>query len=395
MLLFNARVILPDRIDPTLAVLVRGDRIEAIAPLRSFDGLDVERIDLGGAYLSPGFVEVHTHGAMGYDFMDGSIEAFDAIRREFARHGTTSMTPTSTVAEPDYIHRFLRECSAAVGREIDGSRVMGAHLYGPWFRPEAKGCHPGQGLRDATEEQVKPYLEYAADIRSVTVAPELDGAESATRTWLDAGVSVNIGHSWASFAQVERAIGWGATHVDHLFCAMSDRALMKWTQPFPMRGGVLEATLHFDELTTEVIADGTHLDDSLLRLAWKIKGPERLTLVSDTSGGMGMPDGLYHFGPKEYGVLVRKRGDSGLTPDASGLASGVVGLDRGLQVMARATGAPLHDIIRAMTLTPARMMGRSDAIGSIEVGKYADLIVLDESLNVVRTIVGGRTVFSV
>ena len=107
-----------------------------------------------------------------------------------------------------------------------------------------------------------------------------------------------------------------------------------------------------------------------------------------------MPDGLYHFGPKEYGVTVRKRGDSGLTPDGSALASGAVGLDHGLRVMARATKAPLHDLIRAMTLTAARVMGHDDSTGSIEVGKYADLIVLDESLNVVRTIVGGRTVFS-
>src|SRR5204863_9502884 len=172
-----------------------------------------------------------------------------------------------------------------------------------------------------------------------TVAPELPNAEAFARACRERGVRLNAGHSHATFEQMEAAVGWGVRHVDHLFCAMSDRARLRQTQTYPMRGGVLEATLFFDELTTEVIADGKHLSPELLRLAYKFKGPDRLALVTDSMRAVDMPDGEYWFGAEGSGERVRKMDGVGVTVEGTALASGVMGLDHGVRTM-HAAGVP-------------------------------------------------------
>jgi N-acetylglucosamine-6-phosphate deacetylase len=200
---------------------------------------------------------------------------------------------------------------------------------------------------------------------------------------------VNAGHSHGTFPQVEAAVGWGVKHVDHLFCAMSDRARLRQAQTFPMRGGVLEATLFFDELTTEVIADGKHLADDLLRLAFKAKSPDRLALVTDSMRAVDMPDGEYWFGAEGSGEKVRKLDNVGVTLEGTALASGVMGMDHCVRTMARATRAPMHEMIRMATLTPARILGVEQEIGSLEAGKKADLVVLDRQLQVRQVYLDG------
>src|SRR5262249_45080634 len=153
--------------------------------------------------------------------------------------------------------------------------------------------------------------------------------------------------------------------VDHLFCAMSDRARLRQTQTYPMRGGVMEATLYFDELTTEVIADGKHLQRELLQLAYKIKGPDRLALVTDCNRALDMPDGDYLFGPSAGGELILRRDGVGLMPDGSSLASGVMGMDHMVRTFHVLTGVPLLETVRMATLTPARIAGFDKQLGSI------------------------------
>jgi N-acetylglucosamine-6-phosphate deacetylase len=157
-----------------------------------------------------------------------------------------------------------------------------------------------------------------------------------------------------------------------------------------MRAGVMEATLALDDLTTEVIADGWHLADSLLRTAFLIKGPDRLALVSDAMRAVDRPDGEYRFGSPTSGELIRRRGEVGVTLDGTGLASGVMGQDHGLRVLRRATKAPLYELIRTATLTPARILGFASEMGSLETGKRADLVVLSKELAVEQTFVDGE-----
>ena len=393
VLFTNAKVLLADRELAGESILVEGDRIVAVlGPHEPKPTEGVEVIDCGGDFLAAGFVELHTHGGDGADFMDGTPEAFMAVCKAHARHGTTSVTPTSCVAPPEHIGKFLDLCDHFQKHHTGGASVVGAHLYGPYFSPNAVGCHPTLGLTPPTPVDFLPYLDRRGVISSATVAAELPGAELFVRACVERGIVPNVGHSHATFADMEAAVGWGVKHVDHLFCAMSDRAKLRLAQPYPMRGGVMEATLFFDELSTEVIADGTHLAPELLRFALKCKGVERLALVTDCSRAMGMPDGLYAFGPAELGRTVLKRGDSGLTPEGTGLGSGVMGMDHCLRLFVEATGLPLYQAVRCASLTPATILGIAGDCGSIAAGKRADLVRLDGSLKACGVWVGGTKV---
>jgi N-acetylglucosamine-6-phosphate deacetylase len=379
----SGTLVLPDRLlDGHLTV--RGERIAAVGPGRPAGSRDV------GGYLCPGFVDLHVHGGAGADFMDGTEEAFRTVCRAHARHGTTSLLPTTTVARHDQHLAFLEVCRRLKRAGTGGARLLGTHFYGPYFAPAARGCHPEAPVRSPWPHEYEQYLAYADCIATATVAPELPGAEAFVRACRGHGIHCNAGHSHATFDQMEAAVGWGVRHVDHLFCAMSDRARLRQSQTYPMRGGVLEATLFFDELTTEVIADGKHLQRELLLLAYKVKGPDRLALVTDCNRALDMPDGEYVFGPLDGGERVLRRDGVGVMPDGKALASGVVGMDSCVRAFHRLTGVPLVEAVRMASLTPARIAGWDREVGGLEPGKLADLVVLDPDLNVAEVHLAGR-----
>jgi N-acetylglucosamine-6-phosphate deacetylase len=388
----NGTVILPDRLLADAAVVIERERIATIAA-RGSAVPETDWIDLAGGYLAPGFIDLHVHGGDGADFMDGTPEAFVAVCRAHARHGTTALTPTSTAARPDQTLRFLELCRRFRHEPTGGARVLGGHLYGPYFNREARGCHPAADIRAPQPSDYEPFLAFAGDgLTTATVAPELPGAEAFVRACRERGVRCNAGHSFATFAEMEAAVGWGVRHVDHLFCAMSDRARLRQTQTYPMRGGVMEATLFFDELTTEVIADGKHLQAELLKLAYKVKGPDRLALATDAMRALDMPDGEYWFGPEGNGERVRRSDNVGVTLDGTALASGVTGLDHAVRTFHRLTGVPLPEVVRMASLTPARVLGIDGDTGSIAAGKRADMVVLDANLEVRQVYVCGEVV---
>ncbi len=424
-LLFRGTVVLPDHLLTGGGVLARDGKIIAVDRAAAFAGaIDAKTkvIDAGDGYISPGFVDLHVHGGLGADFMDGTAEAYRTALIAHARHGTTSLTPTTTVARHDQILRVLeltrefmrpqlmwpqhrssdspsppaplpqgeRGAKPEVAREAVLPRVLGAHFYGPYFRYEARGAHPGAAIRPPVEHEFRAYLEYADAMATATVAPELPGAEEFSRACVDRGVRMNAGHSWATFEQMRAAVGWGVRHIDHLYCAMSDKTRLRQFQTYPMQGGVLEATLFFDELTTEVIADGKHLSPDLLHLALKCKGPDRLALVTDCNRALDMPEGPYLIGPTDGGEPLIHRDGVGLMPDGKGLASSVRGMDHMLRVFWEQTGRPLWEVIRMASLTPARIVGRDREIGSLEVGKRADVVVLNETLDVKHVYCDGR-----
>ena len=383
----NATLVMPDRLVPQASLAVDGGRIADVGAARA------GAIDLEGMYLAPGFVDLHVHGGDGADFMDGTADAFRTVCRCHARHGTTSLTPTSTVATGPQYDTFLALCRELRGDVPNGARIVGSHFYGPYFARPARGCHPDQEFLIPAPENAERFMPLA-DVMPlvVTVAPEIENAEWLVRAYSARGVRFNAGHSFATFPQVEAAVSWGVRHVDHLFCAMSDRARLRPSQTYPMRGGVLEATLFFDELTTEVIADGKHLTPELLRLAYKVKGPDRLALVTDSMRAVDLPDGEYWFGAEGSGERVRKMDGVGVTLEGTALASCVMGMDHCLRTTHFAAGVPLPEAVRMATLTPARILGIDKEVGSLEPGKRADLVVLDRELNVRRVYVGGEQV---
>lgn len=389
LLFTNGTIILADRAVPGGWVGVADSRIDAVGDADQAPPPGRLAIDLAGGYLAPGFVDIHVHGGAGHDFMDGTEAAFRAICQAHARHGTTSLLPTTTVAGHAQHLAFLETCRRLKRTDTGGARILGAHFYGPYFAPQARGCHPAEALRTPIAAEYERYLDFDCIVRA-TVAPELPGAEAFARACRSRGIGCNAGHSHATFAQLDAARAWGISHVDHLFCAMSDRARLRIEQTYPMRGGVMEATLFFDDLTTEVIADGKHLARELLLLAYKIKGPERLALCTDCNRALDMPDGEYIFGPKDGGEPILRKDGVGIMPDGKSLASGVVGMDHCVRTFSRLTGVPLPQVIRMASLTPARIAGADGEIGSIAVGKRADLLVLDNELEVKQVFVGGQ-----
>src|SRR5262249_13952909 len=311
-------------------------------PANDFD----EVINLEGGYLAPGYVDLHVHGGAGADFMDGTAAAFRTVCQAHARHGTTSLLPTTTVARHEQHLAFLDVCRRLKRDGSGGARILGSHFYGPYFAREARGCHPSGPVRPPEPRESEQDLSIADCLTTATVAPDLPGAEAFVRACRARGVRCNAGHSYATFDQMEAALAWGVRHVDHLFCAMSDRARLRQSQTYPMRGGVMEATLYFDELTTEAIADGKHLQRELLQLAYKIKGPVRPALVTDCNRALDMPDGEYIFGPQDGGELILRRDGVGIMPDGTALASGVVGLDHAVCTFHRLTGVALPEVVR-------------------------------------------------
>src|SRR5262245_45670255 len=198
----NGTVVLADRLVSECDLLTRDDRIAHIGPASTGSGSSLTVVDLDGGYLLPGFVDLHVHGGAGADFMDGTAEAFRTVLAAHARHGTTSCTPTTTVASHDQHMTFLELVREFRKRPAAGAKVLGAHIYGPYFAPEARGCHPAATVRPPTAGDYEPYLAFADEIRTATVAPELDGAETFVRACVARGVRCNAGHSHATFDQM-------------------------------------------------------------------------------------------------------------------------------------------------------------------------------------------------
>jgi N-acetylglucosamine-6-phosphate deacetylase len=388
---FRGGLILPDRVVECGELEVRDGRIAAIRESSPTSGPGTaELVDARDGFISPGFIDLHVHGGAGADFMDGSAAAVGRVLKAHLRHGTTALVATTTAARHEQIMATLAACRSHRDQRQPGcARLLGVHLYGPYFRPEARGCHPGGPIHPPEQREYEEYLATAVVV-TASVAPELPGAEQFVRACIDRGIRTGAGHSYATFAEMAAAVRWGVRHVDHLFCAMSDRARLRQEQTYPMRGGVLEATLYFDELSTEVIADGKHLSSELLLLARKIKGPDRLALVTDCNRALDMPDGEYLFGPIDGGEQFVRHDGVGLMPDRRALASSVQGMDHIVRTFIESTGCPVWEAVRMASFTPARIAGFDRDYGSLEVGKRADLLVLSRDLHVQRVFQDGR-----
>ena len=406
-LLRGGSLVLPDRVEAGALLIDGAGRLAAAGPAAEKQApRGAVEIDVRGRLVAPGYIDLHCHGGGGADFMDGTGQAFRTVLETHLRHGTTTVAPTTTAALHEQILAALEVCARAAGGggfglfaggQGAGSRVAGAHFYGPYFAPGARGCHPAGPLRPPEPAEYEAYLAFGGlpeggAIACATVAPEVPGAEAFARAARRRGIRLHAGHSEATLAEVEASLEWGVAHVDHLFCAMSDKTKLRRRQPWPMRAGLLEAALLLDELTTEVIADGVHLDAGLLRLARRIKGPDRLALVTDSNRALDRPDGEYRFGPARGGEPFVRRGGVCVTPDGGGPASSCRGMDHMVRTFRELTGAPVPEVVRMASLTPARILGIDARLGSLEAGKTADLLVLDGQLRVERVFLRGREI---
>lgn len=391
-LFFRGTLVLPDRLLPNGAVLVENERIVAVGLERDVARpAGAEMIEAGEGYLSPGFVDIHTHGGAGSDYMDGVPEAVRAANRAHARHGATTLLPTTTTGTPAQLVAMLDAVQAVrdAWSVEDGARIGGVHWYGPYFAPDKVGAHPKGFERHPDPNEYEPALARGL-IRSATCAAELPGAVEFCRAAKTAGCLVTCGHSNASWPEMAAVFAAGMRHVDHFWNAMSGAESVRRRLGTPQRGSMAEFVLYHREMSTEVIADGFHHAPEMLQFAYRMIGPERLCLVSDCSRALDMPPGIYRIGHHETGEPLEHNGHVGVLPGGTTLASSVFALDHMVQTMARDTDADLSEVIRMASLTPAERTGLADRLGSLTPGKLADILVLSADLQVQRTFVQGR-----
>ena len=389
--LINAAVVLPTSVLTEGTVVCRAGRITAVGPSnRVRIPKSAERIDVAGRYVVPGYVDIHVHGGDGADYMDGTVDAVRTANRAHARHGTTTIFPTTTTGSPNQLAAMLDACETVRDEWTaeDGARIGGVHFYGPYFAETKVGCHSLEGCRNPDASEYGPYFRRNI-IRIATCAAELPGAVPFYRAARRRKCLITCGHSNATWGEMERGFKAGMRHVDHFWCAMSSVASLRASRGTPMQASMEQFVLANPDMSTEVIADGCHLSNELLRFALQMKGPERLCLVTDCNRALDRPPGSYRFGNEADGSWFESDGDVGRAPGGS-LASSIVGMDKMVQTMARATKAPLHEVIRMASLTPAERVGDEAEVGSIERGKRADLLILNKRLRVQRVFIGGQ-----
>lgn len=383
MLFQNARLILPDRILPG-SLRIKDGKIAGIG--RVLPELGETIVDLGGLYLSAGFIDIHIHGAMRRDTMEASADAYDAITAHHAKGGTTSLTLTTVVATAEDLHRVLDAAEEYRKRKPVGARVLGVHLEGPYFSPAKPGAHWPHLIRNPDPAEYLPLIDRKSLVTQMTVAPELPGALSLISALAERGIIASGGHSDAWDEDAAAGFAHGMRHVTHTYNCMSSQ---RRRGPYRV-AGLLEFAMGEPEITCELIADGHHVSPTLMRALYQAKGPDGIALITDAAGGAGLAEGeQYPLGTLPAVV----RDGVGMLTDGSALASSTCGMIDGVRNLTQMVDISLPEAVRMATLTPARALGIEAQKGQLKIGADADLVILDDAFTVRETIVGGDTVY--
>lgn len=381
----NGRMILTDRILDGYSVIVEDGVISDVT--KGNTAAD-KVVDLDGRYLAPGFIDMHTHGAGGHDFMDGTEEAIKGACMTHLSHGTTSIVPTTLTCLNSELFNFFEVFRKVKADWHEGPNLLGIHLEGPFFNAAQAGAQDPKFLQLPTRENFMPILEAGgADIMRISVAVELEGALELGRELKKRGIIAAIGHSDATYAEVAKAVGAGYSFVTHLYSGMS--ALHR-VGPYRVLG-VVESAYLFDELGVEIISDGKHLPPELLRLIVKNKGIDNICLITDSMRGAGMPEGSRpKLGSLTNGQETLIRDGVAMMPDLKAFAGSVCTTDRCVRTMYKLAGVSLPDAVRMMTANPAKVLGINGSKGMIAEGMDADLVVFDEDINISAVYIGGE-----
>lgn len=387
-LLYRANLVLPNRIRSGY-VIVEDAHICQVGLGDGYPRLPYDRmIDVAGDYLAPGFVELHSHGAGGADFMDGTLDAFAAACHTHLCHGTTTLLPTALAATREEILRSI-DCFGQAKSALAGKSLYlhGLHMEGPYLNKAQCGAIDPNYIRNPEPEEYEMFLEYGRGaIARWTLAVELDGASRFADRLVQEGILPSIGHSNAEYEQVRDAFSHGVTHTTHLYSAMSTIVRRGGFR----HSGVLESAFCIPEMTVELIADGCHLPVELLEMVYRVKGAERVALTCDSMRCAGQNVRESILGSLENGQKVVIEDDVAKLMDRSAFAGSIATDDRLIRVMYHKAGVPLCDAVRMMTQTPADIIGLGGQKGSLAAGKDADLVCFDEDIAIAGVMVGGR-----
>ncbi|MCQ4212251.1 N-acetylglucosamine-6-phosphate deacetylase [Streptomyces longispororuber] len=367
--LAGARVVLPTGTVTDGRVIVDGSRIAGSAPA------DAAVLDLSGHWVVPGFVDMHNHGGGGASFTSGTVEDILKGIHTHRLHGTTTVVASFVTGEMD----FLVQRAGLLSELAEQGELAGIHFEGPFISPCRKGAHDETLLRDPDPADVRKLIDAArGKAKMVTLATELPGGIDSVRLLAEHGVIAAIGHTDATYEQTVEAIDAGATVATHLFNAM------------PQLGhrapGPIAALLEDERITVELINDGTHLHPAALELAFHHKGGEKVAFITDAMDAAGFGDGRYMLGPME----VEVKDSVARLVEGGSIAGSTLTLDRAFKRAATVDRLPVEDVVRAISANPARLLGIYDQVGSLEPGKNADLVVLDEEFDLKGVMRGGE-----
>lgn len=382
--IFNGRIITPQRIMDRGTVLLSGGKITAISEY-DIEVPDAMIIDAQGMYISPGFIDLHVHGGGGYDFMDNTTESFLKIAATHLRYGTTAMWPTTLTGSTEGIINSLKTYELALPLNTNGAQFLGLHLEGPYFAMNQRGAQDPRYIRNPDRVEYEYILSQSNHIKRWSAAPELEGALAFGRHIREKGILPSIAHTDAIYEEALAAFHEGYTLTTHFYSAMNGvvrRNAYRYA-------GVVEAGYLIDEMDVEIIADGAHLPAPLLQLIYKIKGPERTALITDAMRGAATSDTQSILGSREDGMQVIIEDGVAKLPDRTAFAGSVATADRLIRTMINAE-IPLHDTVRMLTETPARIASVQTHKGSIAAGKDADIIIFNDKIEVSSVFIMGE-----
>jgi len=377
----NARILTPDEvIDPGTVLLDDAGLIGGVGrELQPPPAANM--VDARGLTLVPGYIDLHVHGGGGYSLATRDPDEIRTYARWVISHGVTSFLPTVFGATVDEGLEFVRTAAQATGPVDGGARVLGVNLEGPFVNDRRRGALPKDWLRGEETALLKLLIEEAREtLRIMTLAPEITDYRRLIETLTTAGVVASVGHTNVDYQIAQFAFAAGASHVTHLFNAM---------RPFHHREpGVVGAAFDDGDATVEVIADGVHLNPTVVTMLIKLFGPERIALVSDAVPPAGSPFGMFRLGEEEAEVF----GDRVLLQDGT-IAGSAETMDHCVRNIVWWQAADLQNAVRMASTVPAGVLGLSKRKGRIAQGYDADLVALDGDLDVVMTWVAGRAVY--
>lgn len=348
-----------------------------------------EVIDAHGRYVSPGFIDIHTHGAGGADYMDGTLEAYLTAAKMSARHGATLVYPTTLTSSNEVLFDTFDLYEKAVDANTEGAAFGGLHLEGPYFNPKQAGAQDPRYLRNPHPEDYMEILSRSNNIARWSFSPELEGAPEFAAELSKRGIIAAAGHTDATFEQCDEAFRNGCSLITHFYSCIST-IIRKNSYRI---AGVMEYGYYQDGMAVEIIADGHHVPSSLLHLIVKVKGLDNVVLVTDSMRGAGMGEGLSILGGLADGQECIIENGVAKLMDRTGFAGSVCTADRLVRTMITIGGCTLEQAVKMASANPARVMHVADRKGSLEVGKDADIVIFDDDINVAATIVCGRKVY--
>lgn len=382
----QGNIITSHRVIKNGSLLVDSGKITQIKEGDIADHADIT-IDAEGLFVAPGFIDLHVHGGGGSDFMDGTLEDFLRISETHMRYGTTAMFPTTLTAEKEDLLHTLDVYREALKKNTHGAAFLGMHIEGPYFSKNQPGAQDLRYIRNPDRSEYRDIIEKAGDlIARWDAAPELPGAMEFGRYLIDHHIIPAMAHTDAVYADVVKAVESGYLLATHFYSSMS-----AMTRKNAFRyAGVIESVYLMDEVAVEIIADGIHLPEPFLKLIYKIKGCDQISLITDAMRAAGTDEQSSVLGSKKDGIAVIIEDGVAKLPDKTSFAGSVATTDRLVRTMMHMGGVSLIEAVRMMSLNPARVMGVDNRKGSLAVGKDADILLFDEQIGIKKVMIAGE-----